>query len=201
MERNVAPQVYVNRLSTDISEFPVSCCRCCEMADDISQNPLKLIAKGILPVKEEFIKKIGSNRTATEAVGGEGKGAQAKSRRKQKKVIMAADRSTTSFGSLHLCALYDIACLHNTHAWSHVRSMDHPCAHGPQEQVAKRGNEMCSSWLQDKCHWGDKCRFSHDVEAFARAKPADLPGRCPFSSTGECSYGGYLMPCHTFGGL
>ena len=65
-----------------------------------------------------------------------------------------------------------------------------------QESAAKKGSELCQSWLQDKCHWGDKCRYSHDVEAFVKAKPADLPGRCPFSATGECTFGGWVISSH-----
>ncbi|XAR72759.1 tRNA-dihydrouridine(47) synthase (NAD(P)(+)) [Bertholletia excelsa] len=40
------------------------------------------------------------------------------------------------------------------------------------------------------CPYGDKCCFSHDVEAFKAQKPADLEGDCPFLSIGgPCPYG------------
>jgi tRNA-dihydrouridine synthase 3 len=35
----------------------------------------------------------------------------------------------------------------------------------------------------------DKCRWSHDTAAYVAAKPADLPGVCPFLCTGACPYG------------
>uniref|UniRef100_UPI001CB90CFE tRNA-dihydrouridine(47) synthase [NAD(P)(+)]-like n=1 Tax=Erigeron canadensis TaxID=72917 RepID=UPI001CB90CFE len=42
----------------------------------------------------------------------------------------------------------------------------------------------------DSCPYGDKCRFSHDIEAFIAQKPADLEGNCPFDSDkGACPYG------------
>ena len=40
------------------------------------------------------------------------------------------------------------------------------------------------------CASGDACTFAHDIDAFARAKPSDLPGRCIFSAAPSgCPYG------------
>jgi tRNA-dihydrouridine synthase 3 len=40
------------------------------------------------------------------------------------------------------------------------------------------------------CPYNDKCRFSHDVEAFKAQKPDDIEGECPFSNGKEpCPYG------------
>ncbi|KAM7264073.1 hypothetical protein ACFE04_001756 [Oxalis oulophora] len=40
------------------------------------------------------------------------------------------------------------------------------------------------------CPFADKCRFSHDIEAFKAQKPADLEGECPFLGTqAPCAYG------------
>ena len=59
-----------------------------------------------------------------------------------------------------------------------------------QERFERRVATLCHSFLSNKCHWGDKCKFSHDVESFVRTKPADLPGQCPFSCLeAECQYG------------
>ncbi|KVI04132.1 hypothetical protein Ccrd_017553, partial [Cynara cardunculus var. scolymus] len=42
----------------------------------------------------------------------------------------------------------------------------------------------------DSCPYNDKCRFSHDIEAFKDQKPADLEGICPFEGDeGPCPYG------------
>ncbi|KAJ8530236.1 hypothetical protein K7X08_037071 [Anisodus acutangulus] len=40
------------------------------------------------------------------------------------------------------------------------------------------------------CPYNDKCRFSHDLEAFKAEKPADIEGSCPFLVyEGPCPYG------------
>ncbi|CAH9125082.1 unnamed protein product [Cuscuta epithymum] len=47
------------------------------------------------------------------------------------------------------------------------------------------------------CAYNDRCRFSHDLEAFIAQKPADVEGTCPFLDTeGPCPYG---LACR-FGG-
>ena len=46
------------------------------------------------------------------------------------------------------------------------------------------------------CPYGDRCKFSHDVEAYRARKPADLPGRrCPFVH--PCPFG---VSCRLEGG-
>ncbi|XP_057966077.1 tRNA-dihydrouridine(47) synthase [NAD(P)(+)]-like [Malania oleifera] len=50
-------------------------------------------------------------------------------------------------------------------------------------EIAKTGNI-------GSCPYNDKCRFSHDLEAFKTQKPADLEGNCPFMSAEvACPYG------------
>lgn len=50
-------------------------------------------------------------------------------------------------------------------------------------EVAKTGDTSA-------CPYKDKCRFSHDLEAFNAQKPVDLEGECPFMSPGaSCPYG------------
>ncbi|CAA0807685.1 tRNA-dihydrouridine(47) synthase [Striga hermonthica] len=40
------------------------------------------------------------------------------------------------------------------------------------------------------CQYNEKCRYSHDLEAFKAQKPDDLEGICPFASIeGPCPYG------------
>ncbi|XWS55013.1 hypothetical protein CRYUN_Cryun10bG0138400 [Craigia yunnanensis] len=42
----------------------------------------------------------------------------------------------------------------------------------------------------DACAYKDKCRFSHDIQAFLAQKPADLEGECPFiRADAPCPYG------------
>ncbi|KAK6916652.1 Zinc finger, CCCH-type [Dillenia turbinata] len=50
-------------------------------------------------------------------------------------------------------------------------------------EVAKTGDVS-------SCRYNNKCRFSHDLEAFKAQKPDDLEGDCPFlSSEGPCPFG------------
>jgi len=57
------------------------------------------------------------------------------------------------------------------------------------QRFASRSVQLCSSFVQGRCAFGDGCRFSHDVSAFLASKPADLPGACPFASQPACPYG------------
>ncbi|GLT86132.1 hypothetical protein SLE2022_042940 [Rubroshorea leprosula] len=50
--------------------------------------------------------------------------------------------------------------------------------------------EVSKSGDLSACPYGDKCRYSHDIEAFKAQKPADLEGDCPFLSVdGPCPFG------------
>lgn len=56
--------------------------------------------------------------------------------------------------------------------------------------VAKTG-------VVSSCNYGDKCRFSHDLEAYKSQRPADLEGECPFTSAQKpCPYG---VSCRFYG--
>ena len=59
-----------------------------------------------------------------------------------------------------------------------------------QDRHAQKGLEICKRSLQGQCTLGNKCHFSHDMAAYLQQKPADLPGRCPFSSDpAPCPFG------------
>ncbi|KAM1043093.1 hypothetical protein ACFX2B_033999 [Malus domestica] len=50
-------------------------------------------------------------------------------------------------------------------------------------EVAKRADVS-------RCPYNDKCRFSHDIEAYKAQKPEDIEGECPFMTAQEtCPYG------------
>ncbi|KAL6517390.1 hypothetical protein OROMI_033091 [Orobanche minor] len=50
--------------------------------------------------------------------------------------------------------------------------------------------EVAKSGKVGSCPYNEKCRYSHDVEAFKAQKPDDLIGLCPFISIeGPCPYG------------
>ncbi|CAO3662393.1 unnamed protein product [Umbelopsis ramanniana] len=43
---------------------------------------------------------------------------------------------------------------------------------------------------EDKCNWGDKCKFTHNIEEYLKVKPADLGDRCVnFEVYGRCRAG------------
>uniref|UniRef100_L7M122 tRNA-dihydrouridine(47) synthase [NAD(P)(+)] n=1 Tax=Rhipicephalus pulchellus TaxID=72859 RepID=L7M122_RHIPC len=60
--------------------------------------------------------------------------------------------------------------------------------HRPQPQSAK----LCFRHLakEGSCPHGEQCRYSHDLQAFLSAKPADLGDKCPLvEAHGGCRYG------------
>ena len=58
-----------------------------------------------------------------------------------------------------------------------------------RKQARASSTELCFPFALGRCRFGDDCRFSHDIAAYLAARPADLPGRCPFSAMGACPYG------------
>ncbi|GAX79261.1 hypothetical protein CEUSTIGMA_g6701.t1 [Chlamydomonas eustigma] len=103
-------------------------------------SPEELIAKGICPVKPEYIRQI--SKVVQDAVTGAGQGTNGKSKSKIKK-----------------------------------------------ERKQHKKLELCQAYLSGTCRYEEKCRFNHDIETFAKQKPEDLPGSCPFLNTGSCPYG------------
>ncbi|KAL2626297.1 hypothetical protein AAZX31_07G110200 [Glycine max] len=61
-----------------------------------------------------------------------------------------------------------------------------------QEQKSVRNlcSEIARTGDVSSCPYKDKCRFSHDLEAFKAQKPTDLEGQYTFfKSGGACPYG------------
>ncbi|KAL9254831.1 tRNA-dihydrouridine(47) synthase [NAD(P)(+)]-like-like protein [Drosera capensis] len=65
-----------------------------------------------------------------------------------------------------------------------------------RERIAERKSsanlcpEVARTEDANSCPYGDKCRFSHDIESFKAQKSADLDGVCPFSADERrCPYG------------
>jgi len=50
---------------------------------------------------------------------------------------------------------------------------------------------LCHDFLKGACAFGEeKCKFSHDVDAYVKSKAPDLPGTCTFvNREGGCPYG------------
>ncbi|XP_068938940.1 tRNA-dihydrouridine(47) synthase [NAD(P)(+)]-like [Petaurus breviceps papuanus] len=55
------------------------------------------------------------------------------------------------------------------------------------------GNRLCPSLVQEsaeKCFFGERCRFLHDVDTYLASKPPDLGDKCVlFETFGKCIYG------------
>jgi tRNA-dihydrouridine synthase 3 len=59
-----------------------------------------------------------------------------------------------------------------------------------EQRAASRAAQLCFGFLAGACRFeAATCRFSHDAAAYLATKPPDLPGTCPFLSTGKCPYG------------
>jgi len=60
-----------------------------------------------------------------------------------------------------------------------------------KRQARESGADLCSAFSKGACTFGDKCRYSHNVESYLRAKQPDLPGTCPFIAAGKdkCPHG------------
>ena len=49
----------------------------------------------------------------------------------------------------------------------------------PRKGRDDRSSEVCHRFLRGECTFGDKCRYSHDVDGYLTKKEPDLPGTCP----------------------
>ncbi|CAL1528471.1 unnamed protein product [Lymnaea stagnalis] len=63
--------------------------------------------------------------------------------------------------------------------------------HRPRTERLQAKDRICPSIKANKdCRYGDKCKFNHDKEDFAKKKPTELEGSCYlFDNFGCCPYG------------
>ena len=56
---------------------------------------------------------------------------------------------------------------------------------------AGRELRLCNDYVATgTCKYGDACKYAHDIDAWMRTKPSDLPGECIFSALESgCPYG------------
>jgi len=56
---------------------------------------------------------------------------------------------------------------------------------------AGRELKLCNDYVATgTCKYGDACKYAHDIDAWMRTKPSDLPGECIFSALESgCPYG------------
>lgn len=63
----------------------------------------------------------------------------------------------------------------------------------PRDDRITSDMKVCLAIIRgDECPFGDKCRFSHDLKAYLKTRPTDIPleGGCPsFQLTGNCIFG------------
>ncbi|KAG2427489.1 hypothetical protein HXX76_012422 [Chlamydomonas incerta] len=131
-----------------------------------------MLARNIVPVKAEFLIRKPAIKPA--AAGPE-----------------SAAAGTNGAGS---GAVQDSAAGGKGGGESNAKSEEQSKSQGRKQMrkdvKAGRGPDLCSNHALGRCTYGDGCRFSHDIGAFIRSKPADLPGSCPFmAATSECPYG------------
>lgn len=65
----------------------------------------------------------------------------------------------------------------------------HLSCRSSQDRQAANVGQLCTMMVMGRCVHGTNCRFSHDVAAYIASKPAELPGRCPFSCLDACPHG------------
>lgn len=127
-------------------------------------SPEELVAKAIAPVKREFLRpppvRPSNNNTNTDRITTGGEDAVSES--KPAPILQEKKSKRQLKRERH----------------QEKKSGAHLC-----NVVAKSGNAS-------SCPYKDKCRFSHDVEAFKAQKLDDLEGSCPFlDNEGPCPYG------------
>ncbi|CAH0487828.1 unnamed protein product [Peronospora farinosa] len=61
----------------------------------------------------------------------------------------------------------------------------------PVDAVQDPADMLCRPVASGEgCHFGDSCKFSHDINDYMKRKPKDLGERCPvFDAMGYCRYG------------
>ncbi|XP_057545466.1 tRNA-dihydrouridine(47) synthase [NAD(P)(+)]-like [Amaranthus tricolor] len=127
----------------------------------------ELVAKAIAPVKKEFLRPPPSSRSA---ISDTNKDENGKSESTKKSGIVKEKKSKRQL--------------------KRERREERNSSLNICPSIAK--TEDVSS-----CNYGNKCRFSHDLEAYKSERPADLEGECPFTSAQKlCPYG---LTCRFFG--
>ncbi|KAH9620890.1 hypothetical protein KSS87_003393 [Heliosperma pusillum] len=127
----------------------------------------ELVAKSIAPVKKEFLRPPPSSRSSVVEVNEENVNGD---NRHEKKSIVKDKKSKRQL--------------------KRERQNERKSALNLCPEVAK--TEDASA-----CRYGDKCRFSHDMEAYKSQRPADIEGECPFvTAKKRCPYG---MTCRYTG--
>ncbi|KAK8700045.1 hypothetical protein V6N13_018450 [Hibiscus sabdariffa] len=129
--------------------------------DSTHQTPEELVARAIAPIKREFLRPSPPSRTTqNDAVSSSDADADAK--QSQSNVV----KEKKSKRQL-----------------KRERRQEKQSALNLCPGIAKTGDV-------NACSYKDKCRFSHDIQAFIAQKPVDLEGDCPYTQAEvPCPYG------------
>ncbi|KAJ7967238.1 tRNA-dihydrouridine(47) synthase [NAD(P)(+)] [Quillaja saponaria] len=126
----------------------------------VQQTPEELVARAKAPVKKEFLRPPAARPSAATETDG------------------VSD--TNDKASVQSCFLKEKK---SKRQLKRERHQEQKSARNICPEIAKTGDVS-------SCPYNDKCRFSHDLEAFMAQKPADLEGECPFfKSERSCPYG------------
>jgi len=80
-----------------------------------------------------------------------------------------------SLGPLPICKIDNNDRRHNKGKYKKKR---------PRDKRIPNSEKMCLSTLRgEECPKGDECTYSHDVEAYLKTRPPDLPITCPLADT------------------
>ncbi|GBF87291.1 tRNA-dihydrouridine synthase [Raphidocelis subcapitata] len=162
-------------------------------------NAAALIARGVAPVKKEFLvfkpaagaaDHTGSGGQAVKdgpgggvdgAGGGGGSGAGAGG---------SGSGAATAAGAAPGSQQQQPAAATTGDSMTQPKSKNQMKRERQQQQ--QKQERVCVNFLVRTCAYGDRCRFVHDAAPYLASKPPDPPGTCPFTSGGAvaaCPYG------------
>ena len=160
-----------------------------EEGPELSARAQKLIGKGLLPIAERHVIRPGDAEKKEKSGGGSGGGSAA----------VAAAAAAVGSGS-HGAAGTGAQDRERTGKSLRMQRL---------EKAERLAFDLCPHLSAGReCPHGDECRRMHDVEGYMRAKPDDIPGPCPFTSsftTDTDSHGGgggdgnTTSPCCPYG--
>ncbi|XP_021285556.1 tRNA-dihydrouridine(47) synthase [NAD(P)(+)]-like [Herrania umbratica] len=125
------------------------------------QTPEELVARAIAPIKREFLRPPPPSRTTQNDAASD---ADSNANAKQSQSSLVKEKKSKR-------------------QLKRERRQEQKSALNLCPEIAKTGDV-------NACPYKDKCRFSHDIQAFLAEKPADLEGECPFvRADAPCPYG------------
>ncbi|KAJ8446739.1 hypothetical protein Cgig2_002901 [Carnegiea gigantea] len=129
-------------------------------------TPEELVAKAIAPVKREFLRP-----------------PPVRSSEKKSDSVLQSDVNQANVDAKSDASKSIVKEKKSKRQLKRERREERKSALNLCPEIAKTGDVS-------SCRYGEKCRFSHDLEAYRSQKSADLEGECPFTSSEKpCPYG------------